>query len=192
MLIDIDENTDVSCLKYEDLRIVYGTYGSGYEQETTVESESEAAKPKRFTYRLGFLTPLGDIQRNIWYRLAEKLIYHNYEGWITDALQEWYLTHHPGDGTSEKAWQLALKTHIHREHESESWIYYIPWNRENRPSALEGNEYPTVSFLCCGHNCAIALVLIQNEKKVLYSRCPNCYEISELEVLSGGNAWRAA
>ena len=178
LLIDIDTDTDVSGLSYDNLRIIYGTYTTVNKPDEESEN-TEAPKPK---YQLGFLTPLGNISRDTWYKLAELLICKSYEGWITDALQEWYMEHHPGDGSEEKARELALKAHIHKDYDKENWIYYIPWNRQYRSTAVAGKAFPTVSFLCCGHTEMVSPELIATENKQQYSRCPYCYQRSEVLI----------
>lgn len=172
-------------LTYEDLRIIYATHG---EDRSVYDKTDGVRSLVKFDYRKGFLTPVGDIEQNKWYELAEKLITLNYEGWITDSLQEWFQLHHPScKGKDEKtARYFALKSHIHRDFDRERWIYYIPWNRKYRSEVLAGRLFPTVLAPCCNvpGETTIAQLQLHIENREIRGYCPHCFQSSSLTIVN--------
>ena len=170
-------------IAFEDLRIIYATHG---EDRSIYRESTDERQLVKFDYRKGFLTPLGDVEQDEWYALAEKLINLNYEGWITDSLQEWLLEHHPPcKGKDESTvWHFALKSHIHRDFDREKWVYYIPWNRKYRSEILTGKLFPTVTAPCCNVPGETTGALLRLENKEIHGYCPYCYKASKLTILN--------
>lgn len=182
-LIDNTNSVDTANLTYEDLRIIYGTHG---EDRSVYEITGDEKRLIKFDYRKGFLTPIGDVDRDVWYTLAETLINRDFDGWITDSLQEWYHEYHPScKGKEEQISRgFALKAHIHREYDREGWIYYIPWNRRYRSGALAGRLFPTVIAPCCNVAGEITNALMRMERREIYGYCPHCFQFSSLTILT--------
>lgn len=188
-IIDSLDSINVGELCYEDIKIVYATHG----EDRSVYEETEGKKRiVKFDYRKGYLTPIGDIDREVWQQIAEKLIVRNYEGWITDNLQEWYIAHTTNHSGEDISWQLALKAHIHREFDRPGWIYYIAWNRLYRPGELAGKLFPTVVAACCEKPGETTAELLRMERRELYGYCPHCFSRTKLILLSDpGNSRKA-
>lgn len=182
-LIDEINKLDTENLVYEDLRIIYGTHG---EDRSVYKINGDEKRLVKFDYRKGFLTPIGDIERELWYKLAETLINENFDGWITDSLQEWYHEYHPScKGKDNRiAREFALKAHIHKEYDREGWIYYIPWNRRYRSGALVGRLFPTVIASCCNMAGETTNHLMRMERREVFGYCPNCFQFSSLTILA--------
>ena len=189
-LIDSLDDVKPDSLRYEDIRIVYATHGE--ERSVYEELEDGGKRLVKFDYRKGYLTPIGDIDRDVWQQIAEALIMSSYEGWITDSLQEWYSAHPPNDSGVDMSWQQALKAHIHRDYDRPGWLYYIPWNRLYRPAALQGKLFPTVVAPCCGVAGETTAELLRMERRELFGYCPCCFKRSSLSLISDpGNSRRA-
>lgn len=178
-------------LSFDDLRIIYATHGD----DRSIYDEKDGIRSLvKFDYRKGFLTPVGDIEQSEWFKLAEKLITLNYEGWITDSLQEWLQEHHPPCfGKNEQtARQFALKSHVHRDFERERWLYYLPWNRKYRSEALLGKLFPTVIAPCCKVPGETTISLMRIENREIFGYCPHCFQASSLTILNdpcGSRRW---
>lgn len=184
--LDIDMPEKVppaDALTFENLRIIYATHGDDRSVYEEINGEKRLVK---FDYRKGFLTPVGDIEQDEWYALAEKLITLNYEGWITDSLQEWLQRHHPAcKGKDERtARNFALKSHIHRDFERERWVYYIPWNRKYRSEVLSGKLFPTVIAPCCKVSGETTVAQLHIENREIRGYCPCCFQSSILTILN--------
>ena len=189
-MIDSLDGVYLDKLRYEDIRIVYATHGE--ERSVYQEQEDGGRRLIKFDYRKGYLTPIGDIDRDLWQQIAETLIMRNYEGWITDSLQEWYASHPPNDSGADMSWFFALKAHIHREFDRPGWIYYIPWNRLYRPAELQGKLFPTVVAPCCGVAGETTAELLRMEHREVSGYCPHCFRRTTLRILRDpGNSRRA-
>lgn len=188
-LIDSLDAVNVDRLRYEDIKIVYATHG---EDRSVYEERDGKKRLVKFDYRKGYLTPIGDIDREVWNQIAEMLIMRSFEGWITDSLQEWYVAHPPNNSGIDMSWQFALKAHIHRDFDRPGWLYYIAWNRMYRPAELHGKLFPTVSASCCDKPGETTTELLRMERRELYGYCPHCFKRTKLELISDpGNSRRA-
>ncbi len=189
-LIDSIDAVRLDRLRYEDIRIVYATHGE--DRSVYVEEENGRRRLVKFDYRKGYLTPIGDIDRDVWNQIAEALIMRSYEGWITDSLQEWYLAHPPSESGVDMSWNFALKSHIHRDFNRPGWLYYIAWNRLYRPAALQGKLFPTVVAPCCGVAGETTTELLRMEHREVTGYCPHCFRRTTLRIISDPGNSRGA
>ena len=180
-LINSLEAVNVDKLRYEDIKIVFATHG---EDRSVYEEHEGKRRLVKFDYRKGFLTPIGDIDRDVWTQIAETLIMRSFEGWITDSLHEWYIAHPTSSIGGDISWHLALKSHIHRDFDRPGWLYYIAWNRMYRPAELDGKLFPTVSAPCCDIPGETTVERLRMERRELYGYCPYCFTRSKLKLIS--------
>jgi len=120
-LIDSLEGIDISKLEFSDIRVMHGTGRS------TLLSGS--GKNKKFAYRIGYQTKIGDIQKDVWIKLAEQLIQQAGEENILKRLIAY---------VKVLAWmkkvsvatikENALEMHAMRLFENPSWVGYISFN----------------------------------------------------------------
>ena len=98
---------------------------------------SDRGFKKKYGYRHGVQTPIGDIEENLWYELMRELIAQNGDTILFEQLLEWY-TDIPvaGQSKSEKT-QYVLRCFSHRLFDNKEWVDYVPFNQKYRPSILD-------------------------------------------------------
>ena len=120
-LIDSLDGIDISKLEFSDIRVMFGT------GKSIILSGS--GRNKKVGCRIGFQTKIGDIQKDVWVKLAEQLIQQAGEENILERLIEY---------VKNLAWmknesaaiikENALEMHAMRLFEDPAWVGYIPFN----------------------------------------------------------------
>ena len=97
---------------------------------------SDRGFKKKYGYRHGVQTPIGDIEENLWYELMRELITQNGDTILFEQLLEWY-TDIPVAGKSKiEIEQYVLRCFSHRLFDDKAWVDYIPFNQKYRPMIL--------------------------------------------------------
>jgi len=92
-------------------------------------------RKKKYEYRRGIITPLGDIEASLWLSLIRDLIERSGERVLQEQLRQWIRTHHIRQ-TKQEVERYALELHSVRIFDQENWVDYIPFNRRYRPEIL--------------------------------------------------------
>lgn len=112
-------------LTYEMLR--FGTYtGRAF-------LISNQGHEKKYGYRHGISTPVGDIEANLWYELMKELIIQNEELELYNRLLEWYRDEAVAGSTKKEREQYVLECFSNRLFDNPQWVDYILFNQKNRP-----------------------------------------------------------
>ena len=99
---------------------------------------SDRGFKKKYGYRHGVQTPIGDIEENLWYELMRELIMQNDDTILFEQLLEWY-TDIPVAGKSKiEIEQYVLRCFSHRLFDNEDWVDYVPFNQKYRPAIFYG------------------------------------------------------
>lgn len=125
------ENLDTEKLTYEDLRFLYGT-GQAY----IISGEG---RHKKTGYRIGAMTPVGDLEISEWCSLMYELIERTGEQELHAALVQWLTDHFPGQHSKDECEKEALKLHSMRIFENVDWTDYEVFNRQYH-SLMKGGE----------------------------------------------------
>lgn len=131
---------DFSTLNFEDLRWKYGTFQS---------LSTGSGRHKKYSSWIGVRTNIGEIEENVWYLAAERLIRQNGEQEILDALVQWGTEHNYLIAPAEAVRKEALHLHVNRIFDDPRWVDFVPFNRRYRPEALEHAHLVTVVNECC-------------------------------------------
>ena len=94
---------------------------------------------KKYGYRHGVETPIGDIEESLWCELMKELIKKNGDTELYEQLFSWYQDL-PVAGRAKKERELyVLQYFSHRIFDDERCVDYIPFNQKYRPHRLENS-----------------------------------------------------
>lgn len=110
------EELDLSSIKLEDLHYYYTT-GQAF-------LTSKIGEPKKYGFRSGVMTELGDIEKSVWIKTAETIIRRDGEWHIQEKLREVYSTTPWG---KDLLWPLGA--HCLRLYEKEDWAFYEEYQK---------------------------------------------------------------
>lgn len=127
-------------LKFSDLRVHYGTGRSFLISGT--------GRDKKYGYRHGMMTDLGELEISEWKSLITSLIAYRGEQELQEQLWQW---------SKESGWPSrkdelevhALELHAARIFDDPAWADYIPFNRKYRPEVLETADLVWIQNQCC-------------------------------------------
>ncbi|MFR9200129.1 MAG: hypothetical protein ACLVML_04820 [Candidatus Gastranaerophilaceae bacterium] len=119
-------------LTFSDLRAHYGT-GRAY-------LISQKGREKKYGYRKGIQTDIGDLEVSEWKRLVRELIERSGEQELQEQLVEWAKVHCMWLHTKEEVELYALKLHASRIFDNKKWAGYLAFNQAYRPEILKGDE----------------------------------------------------
>lgn len=97
---------------------------------------SDRGFKKKYGYRHGVQTPIGDIEENLWYELMRELIIQNGDTVLFEQLLEWHMAIPIAGQSKKEKEQYTLRCFSHRIFDDEKWVDYIPFNRKYRPAIL--------------------------------------------------------
>lgn len=116
-------------LKFSDLRVHYGTGRSIHVSGT--------GRDKKFRYRYGKMTDLGDLEFSEWKSLLNALIECHNEQEIQQQLRKWSKAECPWLHNDNEIEEYALELHAARIFENPAWAGYISFNRQYRPEKIK-------------------------------------------------------
>lgn len=135
-----------------------------------------------------FVTPIGSILQDVWYDVAVKIIYREYDGWLLDALDEWlreygsqvYLAGSSKAAKDEMARKEAIEFTVSKQYDNEAWVSFIPFNFKYRKSALGGKVFLKTVSSCCKKP---GLISPQVNTYNGNYYCPHCGRMAPAEIL---------
>ena len=127
----IDQYVGPEITDFADLRKQYGT-GRSY----LISSNPE----KRYGYRIGVQTRIGDIEQSEWIRLVEELIEWRGEQKLFEWLLAWVASNYAWVRCSAEARIYALELHAARVFDDEGWCDYVAFNAVHRPEGLREKQ----------------------------------------------------
>ena len=126
-----DKRYDIRKLTCNQLRIHYGTGRALHISGT--------GRDRKYTYRIGCMTDIGDIPIDDWNALARYIIERDNEQSLYDGLVE-YAKSCAWLHSKKECEEYALKLHISRIFDDTEWVAYREFNRTHRPWILQGAE----------------------------------------------------
>lgn len=118
-------------LTCEQLRMHYGTGRSYYIGGT--------GRDKKYSYRVGCMTNLGDILEADWIALAQYIIERDREQSLYEGLVEYAKTCAWLRSKTECE-EYALQLHMSRIFDNVEWVGYQEFNKNHRPELLRGTK----------------------------------------------------
>jgi hypothetical protein len=94
---------------------------------------------KKYVYRSGYLTEIGDILEADWFALARYIIERDSEQILYEGLVEYAKTCAWLHSKAERE-EYALKLHMSRIFDDVKWVGYQEFNNMHRPWILRGGE----------------------------------------------------
>lgn len=128
-------------LKFSDLRVRYGTGRSIF--------VSGSGRDKKYRYRYGAMTDLGDLEISEWKSLMNALIDYHGERELQEQLRQWSKTECLFLHSKDEVEEYALELHASRIFDNPAWVDYIPFNRKYRPEVLETADLVWIQNICC-------------------------------------------
>lgn len=114
---------------FEQLRVRYQTWRPFVISST--------GRNRKYGYRHGCQTALGDLEESYWLELIHQLICRSGEEALQAALLAWATDHCPWLDTRKEREMYALELHAARIFENRNWVGYEEFNQHYRPP-LEG------------------------------------------------------
>lgn len=177
--IDHIEELDLTTIPLSDL---YWQFGTG--QSLTHGS----GRDKKYSYRSGVQTEIGDIREDVWYQAVERIARRDNEEWLVNALTEWKKTKNYANLFATRLRQKALQLYAMRMFDCKAWSDYLPFNRKYRPEAVQVSEIVTVIPVCCKKPGEITRVQLA----IAYQNticCPHCGRCAEFSVVKEQPPW---
>lgn len=122
---------NIQGLTCEQLRIHFGTGRSIHVSGT--------GRDKKFIYRSGCMTDIGDILEADWFALARYIIERDGEQVFYEGLVEYAKTCAWLHSKVERE-EYALQLHMSRIFDEVEWVGYQEFNNKHRPWILQGDE----------------------------------------------------
>ena len=123
-------------LSFSDLKVLYFTGRSILISDT--------GQGKRYQYRTGCMTVLGDLEISEWREMITELIAYHKEQELQKQLYEWCAEY------KSEITDYALECHAARLFDDPHWVDFIPFNQKYRPGILETAELTLAKTACCG------------------------------------------
>lgn len=115
-------------VSYEDLRFGY------YTGQAVLLSGS--GRDKKYTYRHGVSTKLGDIEESVWCEAMVRLIEHSGELGLLQSMTAWVTDNSPLLRTDSERHKEAVVLMSYRMFDDPKWVGYEEFNRKYRPDNL--------------------------------------------------------
>ena len=95
---------------------------------------------KKYGYRHGVETPIGDVEKSLWGELMKELITQNGDSMLFEQLFEWYQNCPLAGRTKLEREQYVLRCFSHKLFDDENWADFVPFNQKYRPNILTSKE----------------------------------------------------
>lgn len=95
---------------------------------------SGSGRDKKYSYRHGVATNLGDIEEAVWFEAMLQLIERSGEQELFEQLLDWVTEHIPYLHTKKERHNEALILMSYRMFDEPKWVDYVEFNRKYRPS----------------------------------------------------------
>lgn len=167
-------NTSLAEIPASDLSVLYRT--------GRAMLLSGSGRDKRYSYRHGVMTRIGDIEAEQWKSLAKQWIEANGEKTLFEHVLEWTQEHHVGKPAKAELEMDALETHMRRLFDNPLWYGFVGFNRKYRPEVLANAELVTITCACCNHPGQVPMAVVRGAGNDGCIPCPVCGQWSEYEI----------
>ena len=174
--IDDIQKIDLSKLTHEGLKKHYGT-GRGI-------LIGGSGRDKKYRYRIGIATDLGDIEESVWCELVEILVVKENDQSLLDNLREWLSIHSYDRLSKEDLRKQSLEYYAAQMHIDREWCDYILFNQKYYPERLDDSTLVEIVTSCCKKPCKVTPELISRQFGTNSTvRCPICAKYSTFEII---------
>lgn len=111
---------------------------------------SGSGRDKKYRYRNGVATALGDFEESVWYQVIEHIMRRDGETELVEMLTVWESEHNYTNARPPELRKQALQAYASRLFDRPEWVDFIPFNRRFRPYALIGARLVKIIKDCCG------------------------------------------
>ena len=177
--IRIDNVSQVSDedISHENLEYMHGT-------GIAISTGKNRMGEKKYRYRHGVQTAIGDIEDSVWIALVRKLIERENGQKLYEQLVEWTKTDNTVVNRDEEDLTMsALRSYVSKLQDDKVWWDYIRFNAKYYPEKLEDHTLITVIPECCNMPCKIPPEQIRRwngEEKI---PCPICSKGSIFKII---------
>jgi hypothetical protein len=161
-------------LTFSDVRIRYRT-GRSFRI-------SQSGREKKYGYRHGVMTALGDLDFPEWERMVRFLIEKHGEQELQKQLGIWLHESNYAHETDKELAIKALELHAARIFDNRQWIGFISFNRRFRPAAVDEGSLVWIETPCCGTGQATPKQISRatsGDRQIAY---PHCGRHGEFEI----------
>ena len=139
---------------------------------------------KKYRYRHGVQTKLGDIEDSVWIALVKKLIERENGQKLYENLLEWVKAENTIVNRDIEDMEMsALRDYVSRMNEDRVWWDYIRFNAKYYPEKLEDPTLITVIPECCNTPCRVPPEQIREWHGEKTIPCPICNKGSLFEIV---------
>lgn len=103
---------------------------------------SDRGFEKKYGYRHGVETPIGDIEENLWCEIMKELIAHKGDKELFDRLYDWYRDCPVAGHTKKEREFYTLQCFSNKIFDNPRWRDYLAFNQKYRPNAIKLNSIP--------------------------------------------------
>ena len=140
---------------------------------------------KKYRYRHGVQTKLGDIEDSVWIALVKTLVEKENGQQLYENLLEWEKAENTVVNREEEDMVMsALRDYVSRMDENKVWWDYIRFNANYYPEKLEDPTLITVIPVCCNEPCKISPEQIREWSGERIIPCPICNKGSQFEIVN--------
>ena len=101
---------------------------------------SGTGRDKKYLYRNGYMTDIGDVLEADWLELAKYLIERENEHQLFSCLLEWVTDNVLWCHTKQERERYALELHMARIFDQKDWVDYKEFNKKHRPEKIQDGE----------------------------------------------------
>lgn len=175
----IDNVSQVSSedINHENLEYMHGT-------GIAISTGKDRTGEKKYCYRHGVQTKLGDIEDSVWIALVKKLIEKENGQKLYEQLLEWTKAENTIVNRDENDMIMsALSDYVSQMNENKVWWDYIRFNAKYYPEKLEDPTLITVIPECCNVPCKVPPEQIRNWNGEETIPCPICSKGTTFEII---------
>lgn len=162
-LIDQLGQLDLPHLKASDLN---------WEHNTGKCLVTGSGRDKRYSYRGGIQTPIGDIEISVWIQAAEYVVAREGLQEELERLRTFAICF----GGSPYSKQLSHANHLamclSEIYRNPAWVSFVPYNEQYHPELLRSTPMVEIMLDCCKTICTMPKVQIHKENQTAH--CPVC------------------
>lgn len=165
-LIDSISGIDLDTVRPEQLVRQHGTFRT---------NSTGAGRDKKYTYRHGASTPLGDIEDSVWKATAEAVVKR--DGLEQEVTQILPYVVFPNDSPAEKRIS-AIDAVFSGLYKNTLWVSFVEYNQKYHPELLASADLVELIPLCCNKPGQITADRLYYDLQSGTIPCPHCGRFS--------------
>lgn len=98
---------------------------------------SGTGRDRKYRYRTGYMTEIGDIESAQWEKMVKYLIERSEEQTLQESLLTWVKENCPWLHNQKEQELYSLSLHASRIFDHKDWVHYEKFNKKYRPEMLQ-------------------------------------------------------